>query len=75
MLVGLWLILGLVYLFMTFIAYSLVKPEYKMSVLSGWWCFNKNIFSPKHHLFVLAGKILMVGILVCAVSYFIGYSS
>ncbi len=72
MLEGIWLVLGFVYLIMTFFAYALVKPEHKMSVLSGWWCFNKSYFNPRHYSFVLVGKVFMFGTLLCAVSYLAG---
>jgi hypothetical protein len=72
LLLGICLLLGFVYMVMTFIAYNLVKPEHKASVLSGWWCLDKSHFQPKHHSFVMVGKALMLVILITGFSSFIG---
>jgi hypothetical protein len=34
-----WVFLGIIYFVMTLIAYGRAKPQHKMAVLSGWWCF------------------------------------
>lgn len=68
--ISVWLLLGVIYLGMTFYAYGKAKPEHKMAVLSGWWCFFRNYFPEGHDRLLLTGKMFMSGILVCALVYF-----